>query len=276
MEPHETSSNDGLSERESEAPSSSVLLRRVIPLTALVLAISLVGLILYSVVRPTDARGPAGVAINENGALVQLEPRPAADFRLAAFDGGQMRLSDFRGQVVVVNFWASWCPPCREEARDLERAWQELRDANVVFLGLNVWDDRDEALAFIDEFDVSYLNGVIDDGNPAVDFGVRGLPETFIINADGDIVAKFIGPVKAPALIETVQGVQASPTAARDRKHSHQAPKRGGAAALGLDGGHLSRGRRIGRALSLIRHPLSSLLPGEFGELNGNFVLFDF
>lgn len=195
-----------------ETQQGSILLRRVIPLTALTLIAALVGLIVYSVVRPADAQNSSGFAINESGALVRLEPRPAADFTLALFpDDESVRLSNFRGQLVVVNFWASWCPPCREEARDLEQAWRELQDEKVVFLGLNVWDDRDDALDFIDEFDVSYRNGVTEVRRVTVDFGVRGIPETFILNEDGLIVAKFVGPVEVGQLIETVRQVKTMP-----------------------------------------------------------------
>lgn len=195
-----------------ETPRGSIFLRRVIPMTALTLIATLIGLIVYSVVRPADARNSSGFAINESGALVRLEPRPAADFTLALFpDDESVRLSDFRGQRIVINFWASWCPPCREEARDLERAWRELQDENVVFLGLNVWDDRGDALDFIDEFDVSYRNGVTEVSEVTVDFGVRGIPETFILSEDGLIVAKFVGPVEAGQLIETVRQAETTP-----------------------------------------------------------------
>lgn len=191
---------------DSQQRQGSVILHRVIPITAIVFVVALAGLLAYTVLFPGDATGnPSGIAINEQGALVNVEPRPADDFTLPLFDGGSVRLSELRGQVVVMNFWASWCPPCREEARDLEGAWQELQDENVVFLGINVWDDRDDALAFVDEFGVSYPNGPDESGQVPVDYGVRGIPETFIIDADGRIAAKFVGPVQAPQLIQTVR-----------------------------------------------------------------------
>jgi cytochrome c biogenesis protein CcmG/thiol:disulfide interchange protein DsbE len=201
------------SDEASDEPQS-IILRRVVPMTALALIFGLVGLIAYSVVWPSAGTGnPSGIAINESGALVNLEPRPANDFTLNLFDGGSVRLSDLRGQVVVINFWASWCPPCRQEAPDLNRVWAELQDEDVVFLGLNVWDDRDNALGFINEYNVSYSNGVTEEGAVAVDFGVRGIPETFIVNREGLIAAKFIGPVEAEALIETVRQVRDAPAA---------------------------------------------------------------
>ncbi|MGQ0602208.1 MAG: TlpA disulfide reductase family protein, partial [Anaerolineales bacterium] len=83
----------------------------------------------------------------------------APDFALTTFDGETLRLSDLRGQVVVINIWASWCVPCRDEAPVLERVWREYRDRDVVFLGVDYADTEREARAFIAEFGLTYPNG---------------------------------------------------------------------------------------------------------------------
>jgi cytochrome c biogenesis protein CcmG/thiol:disulfide interchange protein DsbE len=185
----------------------SIIFDRLVPIVAGSLVIGLLALLGYSLLRPDlPGSGRSGLAINAQGALVNVDPRPARDFRLELFEGGTVQLSEFRGQIVVVNFWASWCPPCREEAPALEAASRALRDEGVVFVGVDVWDDRDDALAFIDAFGVSYPNGPDDDGI-AIEYGVTGIPETYIIDRDGRLAAKFVGPITTGQLIDTVRSV---------------------------------------------------------------------
>ena len=84
-------------------------------------------------------------------------PAPSFDFTL--FDGNQLALSDLRGKAVVLNFWASWCPPCNEEARGLERALGGYKDRGVVFVGVDIQDTEEDARAFMKEFGITYPNG---------------------------------------------------------------------------------------------------------------------
>ncbi|MBM4436016.1 MAG: redoxin domain-containing protein [Actinobacteria bacterium] len=142
-----------------------------------------------------DARG--GFGIIALGRAVDLKPRPAPDFELTAYDGTRVRLSDHRGKVVVLNFWASWCPPCRLEAPVLEAAWQEYRDRGVLLVGVGVWDDDDDARAFLAETGVTYPNAPDTSRGIPVEYGVTGLPETFVIDAKGVLVRRWIGPLDA-------------------------------------------------------------------------------
>ena len=122
-----------------------------------------------------------------------LIAKAAPPFTLTLFDGRTLRLEELRGKVVFLNFWASWCPPCRAEARMLETAWQTYKDRDVVFLGVDT-QDRDEAAgAFLREFNVSYLNGRDASGKIPINYGVWGLPETFIIDRGGRITYKHVG-----------------------------------------------------------------------------------
>ncbi|MBI4525934.1 MAG: TlpA family protein disulfide reductase, partial [Deltaproteobacteria bacterium] len=106
---------------------------------------------------------------------------------------------DLRGKVVFLNFWASWCPPCRAEAKTLESAWKKYKDRGVVFLGVNIQDKEDDARAFIKEFEITYKNGQ-DTGRTAVDYGVWGIPETFFIDRQGRITYKHVGGLGLPTI----------------------------------------------------------------------------
>lgn len=120
--------------------------------------------------------------------------RAAPDFTLPALRGeGEISLSDYRGSPVVLNFWASWCGPCKDEAPILaatEKAW---RDRGVVFLGVDTSDNREDAMAFEDTYGIEYESVFDVDAELSVSYGVLGYPETFFIDADGAIRAKHVG-----------------------------------------------------------------------------------
>lgn len=120
---------------------------------------------------------------------------PAPEVALTLFDGDEFALSEQRGQVVVINFWASWCPPCRAEAALLERTWREYKDRDVVFLGINVQDARPDALTYLQEFDVTYPNGPDGNGRISIDYGLSGLPLTLFIDRDGIVQRRWVGAV---------------------------------------------------------------------------------
>lgn len=102
---------------------------------------------------------------------------------------GELSAGDLAGRPVVINFWASWCDPCREEAETLEAAWKEYRDDDVLILGVNVQDSVRDAEAFVEEFDLTYPSVRDTDLRLWSELGVRGLPETFFVNREGVFVA---------------------------------------------------------------------------------------
>jgi cytochrome c biogenesis protein CcmG/thiol:disulfide interchange protein DsbE len=119
--------------------------------------------------------------------------QPAPAFTLTLFDGEVLRIEDLRGKVVFLNFWASWCPPCRAEARTLEAASRKYREQGVVFVGVNIQDTEESARAFLEEFGITYPNGIDRGARIAIEYGVWGLPETFFIDRGGRITYKHVG-----------------------------------------------------------------------------------
>jgi cytochrome c biogenesis protein CcmG/thiol:disulfide interchange protein DsbE len=113
---------------------------------------------------------------------------------LTTFEGDQIALSDLEGQVVVLNFWASWCKPCEQEANELEQAHQLYQDQGVVFLGVDYVDTEPEALAYLEKFNISYPNGPDLGTRISQAFRIRGVPETYLIGRDGRLAAVKIGP----------------------------------------------------------------------------------
>ena len=135
------------------------------------------------------------------------EEGPAPDFSLTTFTGELVSLSALRGRVVVINFWASWCPPCREEAAYLERSWRAYRDQGVVFIGVDYADTDREALAYIDEFDITYPNGPDIGTRISQAYRIQGVPETFFVAKDGTLRGVTIGPLAYPELEEKLEGL---------------------------------------------------------------------
>ncbi|MCU7803898.1 MAG: TlpA family protein disulfide reductase [Candidatus Thiodiazotropha sp. (ex Lucinoma borealis)] len=118
---------------------------------------------------------------------------PAPPFHLQDLDGKFHHLSDFRGRVLIVNFWASWCTPCREELPSMNRAWSQLKQEGISMLAINVGEDQQAVSAFIEDYPIDF--GLLLDsyGNISQRWQVRGLPTTFILNAKGEIVYRVVG-----------------------------------------------------------------------------------
>ena len=133
----------------------------------------------------------------------------APELRFTTFDGEDIDLRELRGKGVVINFWASWCTPCREEADLLEQTWRREKDNGIVFLGLDYLDQEPAALAYLKEFDITYPNGPDLRSQAARRYRIQGVPETFFISPDGKIVETVVGPIASQqeldALLERVR-----------------------------------------------------------------------
>jgi cytochrome c biogenesis protein CcmG, thiol:disulfide interchange protein DsbE len=125
----------------------------------------------------------------------QVDSGMAPDFTITSFAGDTITLSEFRGQVVIINFWASWCPPCREEAAYLEATWRKYRDQGVVFIGVDYADTEKEALAYMEEFDITYFNGPDLGTRISQAYRMAGVPETYYVAKNGELRGLRIGPL---------------------------------------------------------------------------------
>lgn len=147
-----------------------------------------------------------GVLRAQQGQVQQGQPAP--DFSIRGFAntplaGNVFSLTEGRGQIILVNFWASWCLPCRDEAPALESAWQKYKDQGVMIIGMDWADTEKEAVAFINEFGITYLNGPDLGTRAGQAYRIRGVPETYIINRQGILAWVKIGPTT----LSELQGV---------------------------------------------------------------------
>jgi cytochrome c biogenesis protein CcmG/thiol:disulfide interchange protein DsbE len=134
-----------------------------------------------------------GLKRTQQGPVSAGEKAPV--FTLTTFGGDEISLSELDGKVVVLNFWASWCKPCEQEAAELQAAWEYYEPrGDVIFLGADYVDTEPEAMAYLSKFRVTYPNGPDLGTRISQTFRIRGVPETYIIDKDGDLVHVKIGP----------------------------------------------------------------------------------
>lgn len=120
---------------------------------------------------------------------------PAPDFSMTLLNGGEFRLEDHAGSPIVINFWASWCPPCRDESPGFERVWRKYRDSGVQFVGVDIQDTQEDAARYVEEFGLTFPNGHDPDGKITVEYGVIGLPVTFFVGVNGIVEGRWVGAV---------------------------------------------------------------------------------
>ena len=169
-----------------------------VPAAVLVCVVALLALLGYGLASTgTDNGIEEKLAAGERPAAPELDlPRLGAP--------GRAKLSDWRGQVVVLNYWASWCSPCRAESPLLERWHKRISQRGGTVLGIDVRDTSDDANEFIDEFGLTYPHLKDGPGDTQDEYGVSGIPETFVIDRQGRIAAVRRGPVDQAFLEQAV------------------------------------------------------------------------
>ena len=165
---------------------------------AALVCVGFLGLLLWGILNKQPLTGLSGVT---------MVNRPAPDFTLTTFKGTTISLKSLTGQPVVINFWASWCPPCRFEAPLIENTWRAYKNRGVVFLGVDVQDREEDARNYIRRFNITYPNGPDPTGEISIDYGVSGLPVTFFISRKGEIVRRWVGAIEDRVLISAIEEI---------------------------------------------------------------------
>ncbi len=158
-----------------------------------------------------------GLKLDPNKIPAALLCKSAHNFQAKLFQGEDylpdgalasehvVELNRLKGKVVVLNFWASWCVSCRAEALDLEAYWQAHKEKGIVVLGIAVQDQEEDAKTFAASYGKKYILATDHTGRAALEYGVTGVPETYIINEEGIVIKKFTGPVTTQELNDLVE-----------------------------------------------------------------------
>lgn len=157
-----------------------------------ILFVILISLLAYGLANRSSVTGQSGI---------NIVGKPAPDFKINTFDDAEFTLTDNIGKPIVINFWASWCLPCREEAEILQRFSIKL-NPSVVFVGVNIQDSINDANEFMNEFGIEYINGPDKTGSITIDYGVIGLPVTFFVDGNGIVANRWVGAISEPKFIE--------------------------------------------------------------------------
>ena len=126
--------------------------------------------------------------------LTELTAKPQApNFAMKDMDDVVHKLADYKGKPVIINFWATWCPPCREELPSMNRAWGKIKNDGIEMLAINVGEDEDTIFAFSGEYPIDFTILLDESGEEIKKWPIKGLPTTFVLNPEGQIVYQAIG-----------------------------------------------------------------------------------
>ena len=182
---------------EAGAERSASGARRASPLRVVAVALAVAGTLGLAALLALGLENRSSVT-GRSGATRIDKPAPPIDMPL--FGGESMTLADYADKPVVVNFWASWCGPCRQEAPIFERLSREYGERGVAFIGVNIQDAESDAEAYLREFGITYPNGLDADGSISIDYGVIGIPVTFFIGRDGVVQRRWAGVLRETQL----------------------------------------------------------------------------
>ncbi len=153
----------------------------------------------------------SALAADAGTQLARLPDTPIAPaFELTGADGKVYRLADFEGKPLIVNFWATWCPPCRAEMPSMQRAWEQVEAEGIGMIAINVGEDAETVQAFLEQVPVSFPLPLDTDSKVSQRWPMRGLPTTFVVSPEGRLVYKATGEREwdNPALLDQVRALK--------------------------------------------------------------------
>jgi cytochrome c biogenesis protein CcmG/thiol:disulfide interchange protein DsbE len=156
------------------------------------------------------AQNQSNVSSTSTQSSSPLDGHPAPDFTtplLSTHSGSAIHLASLKGKPVVLNFWASWCDPCKQEAPLLQSTWQRIQGQEVAFIGINYEDRQSDGLSFLQTYGITYANVVDRNSNIAIAYGVTGVPETVFIDRHGVVIHKVIGQLNEQTIQSNLQQI---------------------------------------------------------------------
>jgi thiol-disulfide isomerase/thioredoxin len=213
------------------------MVRKLLIFTVTLLGLGVLGLVTYSyffIVRQQEASVRGETAVNTSALIIRTSqgvfidkaaevnpdiagPYPgyrAPDFTSPDLAGHLVRLSDFRGKPILLNFWATWCPPCRKEVPDLQAFYRQYGD-KVVLLGINFGEDKEEIKRFLERYGATYTSLLDKDGEVFVLYRLTGLPTSFWIDEQGVIRGMWLGTMSLKDMVagfkKTTSAFEGSP-----------------------------------------------------------------
>ncbi|SRR6266446_4982359 len=193
-------------EQLTAGPRRSARKRRItVFIVVSLMSVGLLVLLGSQLLTPAQDQSHSGTAQSSSS---PLDGHPAPDFTLAVLSthpGPSIHLASFKGRPVMLNFWASWCDPCKHEAPLLQATWQRVQGQGVVFLGIDFEDRQSDALSFLQTYGITYPNVIDASGSVAINYGVTGVPETVFIDRHGVFVHKVIGELTEQTLESNLQ-----------------------------------------------------------------------
>jgi cytochrome c biogenesis protein CcmG, thiol:disulfide interchange protein DsbE len=148
-----------------------------------------------------------GLQLAQQNRVQPMPGEPAPTFTITTFDDETISLEALRGKIVIVNFWADWCPPCHQEAPDMVAIAEDYVDKNVVMVGINWLESKSTALNFIARYEVPYQNGLDLGGKISQAYRLEAAPETYVIDRNGIVADTIIGPTTYDHLAEVLDGL---------------------------------------------------------------------